>query len=89
MLLRSKISQYHIGSNCKRFFSLPLRKKKISDSKSDGFIYRTFPETVFTLNQLVCKNTKKKEVVSVDVSLQWFPGGAEVFFLCDGPLRLW
>lgn len=53
------------------------------------FIYRTFPETVFTLNQLVCKNTKKKEVVSVDVSLQSFPGGAEVFFLFDGPLRLW
>lgn len=38
---------------------------------------------------LFVKIQKKKEVVSVDVSLQSFPGGAEVFFSCDGPLRLW
>lgn len=41
----------------------------------------TFPETVFTLNQLVCKNTKKKEVICVDVSLQSFPGGCRSLLL--------
>lgn len=44
----------------------------------------TFPETVFTLNQLCCKNTKKKtkhEIISVDVSLQSFPGGCRSLLL--------
>lgn len=41
----------------------------------------TFPETVFTLNQLVCKNTKKKQGICVDVSLQSFLGARRSLLL--------
>ena len=68
MLLHSKESQYHIRSNWKRFFLLSfVEKKKIQIVRLNGFMYRkncnglTFPETVFTLNQLVCKKPKEKK----------------------------